>query len=126
MAWSFDGTNDYVGRTSTPPLAAHGTNPFTVAFWFRSLNNGRTNDYICSGLSGGNGAAIIYEFVDNKIEIYNAGGSGTDPRPSSDITIADTNWHHIAYRKSASGTSEWAKYLDGTKTVINASISFSL
>lgn len=124
MARSFDGTNDYLSR-STQPLPAHGTNAFTVAFWFRSLDNGRTNDYICSGIAGENAGAIIYEFVNNQIEFYNAAGSGTDPRTSSGITIADTNWHHIAYRKQ-SGTAEWAKYLDGSKTVINASISFSI
>lgn len=126
MARSFDGVNDYIGNGSVVPLPSHGTNPFTVAFWFRSLDNSRTNDYICSGIGGGNAGAIIYEYVNNQIEFYNASGSGTDPRTSSGITIADTNWHHVAYRKSASGTSEWAKYLDGTKTVINASISFNL
>lgn len=126
MARSFDGTNDYIGNATARPLVTHGTNPFTVAFWFRSLDNSRTNDYICSGIGGGNAGAIIYEYVDNQIEFYNAAGSGTDPRTGSGITIADTNWHHVAYRKGGSGTSEWAKYLDGAKTVINASISFNL
>lgn len=125
MARSFDGTNDCLESTSQP-LPAHGTNAFTVAFWFRSLTTARTNDYICSGLGGENSGAIIYEFVDNQIEFYGNPGGGTDPRTSSQIAIADTNWHHIAYRKAASGAAEWAKYLDGTKTVINASISFSL
>jgi hypothetical protein len=124
MARSFDGVNDWIGNNAQP-LVSHGTNAFTVAFWLRSLDNARTNDYICSGLGGENAGALIYEYVDNQIEFDGNPGGGTDPRTSSGITIADTNWHHVAYRKQ-SGTAEWAKYLDGSKTVINASISFNL
>lgn len=124
MARSFDGTNDVLTST-TQPLPTHGTNPFTVAFWFRALDNSRTNDYVCSGIGGENSGAIIYEYVDNTVEFYGA-PSGSDPRTSSGLVVADTNWHHIAYRKAASGAAEWAKYLDGSKTVINASISFNL
>jgi hypothetical protein len=125
MARSFDGTDDWIGN-STPPLLGNDTGAFTVAFWFRALTNARTNDYVCSGLGRENCGAILYEYVDNNVEFYNGAGSGTDPRTGSGLVVADTNWHHIAWRKAASGASEWAKYLDGSKTVINASISFSI
>lgn len=125
MARSFDGVNDWISNGSGIPLPTHGTNPFTVACWFRALSNAQSNTYISNGIAGENCGALLYEYVDNTVEFYGA-PSGSDPRVSSGLTVADTAWHHIAYRKAASGAAEWAKYLDGTKTVINASISFNL
>lgn len=124
MARNFNGSSHYLTNTSSPLNGVSGA--FTVAFWFRAVNNSQTNTYICSGVGEDNRGAILYEYVNNTIEFFNSGIGTPDPRTGSGIVVADTSWHHIAYRRAGSGASEWAKYLDGAKTVINASANFSL
>lgn len=96
--------------------------PWTIACWFKAGSNAQANVYIATiGDAGGGQLSLIYEFVDNTVELYGSPFSGTDPRTSSGIVVADTSWHHLAYRKAASGTAAYDKFLDGTKTSINAS-----
>lgn len=103
-----------------------GASAFTIAFWFKSGGTGQINSYLWSTSTGGNQTSVLYGYSSPggiaAVEFYSPGFTGTDPRSSSGITIPDTNWHHIAYRYD--GT-VWAKFLDGTKTVINASITFA-
>ena len=130
MARNFNGTSDLAESATgiSPPL--DGSNgPFTVAFWFRSTSTSQTNKYILNFTENGGAydqASVIYEFVNDKVEFFASGYGGTDPRTGSQITVADTNWHHIAYRKDASGASAWNYFLDGTKTQISASINFTI
>lgn len=129
MARNFNGTSHELASGTGLTIPFDGSaGPFTFAFWFRATSNAQSNKYIFTFTDSGgtNQTSIIYEYVNDKIEFYVNPASGSDPRPGSQIGVADTNWHHIAYRKSASGASEWAYFLDGTKTVISASSTFTL
>ena len=130
-ARAFNGTNANLSNTHG---YWNGNTAFTVAFWFKSASVAQTNVYVEDWEINGSSSrpAIIYGFVNDgsghaQIEFFcpigGGGCTGTDPRTSSQITVLDTNWHHIAY--TYNGTA-WTKYLDGTPTTINASISFAL
>lgn len=125
MACKFDGTHGDVLNTGYLSTSA---GPWTIMMWARLSSTALTNRYLFQLASGGatNQLAIIFGFTANKYEIFRNNGTGSDPRTGSDITPGDTGWHHIAYRKSASGASAYDKFLDGVKTSINASITFSL
>ncbi len=72
---------------------------------------------------GGGQWSVIYGYTPQEIEFYTGNPA---VRQNAGITIGDTNWHHIAYRKSAPGGSSWDKFLDGVKTEVSASINFTL
>ena len=96
--------------------------PFTIAFWFQSGNVNPPPSYVVESHGSGQWS-VIYGYHTGQIEFY-TGDSAV--RLNTGIAITDTAWHHIAYRKSASGTAVWDKFLDGIKTTINRSINFSL
>ena len=112
---------------------AGSAGPWTIAFWFRLHTTGNTNKNLSwSGLFSNpvNGAqtsvACGYNATD-RIDFYAAGGSGTNPfNGTSYYDIADTNWHHIAWRKNGSGASTFDKWLDGTMTQAVASLTLTL
>lgn len=113
----FNGTT---AALSNVTVYLSGATTFTFAFWMKSANVAQTNTYLWAD-SAGNG--VIYGFADDgsghaQVEFFE--GSG---RTGSQVTILDTNWHHVAYRYN--GT-VWDKFLDGSKTTINASISFAM
>lgn len=100
---------------------------FTVAFWFKSHDVTQTNRYALAIGSVEGTFAVIYGFVNDgsghaQLEAFDPQAS-VSPRTGSQITILDTNWHHVAYRYN--GT-EWAYFLDGSKTVINASVTLGM
>jgi len=126
MARKADGAGNYLRSTAIEPLKG-SAGPFTVALWFRATNNSQTNTYVVNtGSATFDVFAVLYEYVNNTIEFFASGYSGTNPRTNSGIVVADTAWHHIAYRKAASGISTWDKFLDGVKTSINTSVAFTL
>jgi len=116
-------TSNVIKITGWGPLAG-SAGPFTIAFWFQSGNLSQSQAYLVEGGQGSNQWAVIYGYTAGQIEFY-VGGNAS-PRLNTKIPINDTNWHHIAYRKSASGSSLWDLFLDGVKTNINPSISFTL
>jgi hypothetical protein len=67
--------------------------------------------------------SVIYSYASQQVEFFTG-----DPavRQNSGLLITDSEWHHIAYRKGGPGASTWDKFLDGVKTPINGSISFSI
>jgi hypothetical protein len=112
-----------IANTSYAPLS-DSAGPFTIAFWFQSGNVNPGPSYIAEGHSfGGEQWAVIYGYTSQQIEFFDGNGA---VRLNSGITIGDTNWHHVAYRKGASGASSWDKFLDGVKTNISPSMVFSL
>jgi len=120
-----DGGDDCLessGATSGLDLT---TTAFTVAFWFQADTNADTNTYIMvyEAASGSSDQwAVIYEFSNNVVEFFTNNHTGTNPRTGSQITIADTDWHHIAYVFEGTGAS-WAYWLDGVETVISATLT---
>jgi len=118
MALEFDGSTQYI-------QVAHNalfnfTNNFSIVFWFKATNTTQTDTYIIQ--KGSNRWSIIWEFVDNAVEFYTGSYTGTNPRTGSQLTINDTNWHHIVY--AYNGTT-WAGYLDGVQ-VFSVSRTFTL
>jgi hypothetical protein len=135
-----------LGRLSPKPLLARkggaglafinarsgiggATGAFTVAFWIKANSlTGTPNSYVFGDGNSGDATpqwAVIYGFVAGTVEVYSPQSSG-NARTGSQIALPDTGWHHVAYRRAASGSAEWAMFLDGVKTVINASINVSL
>ena len=112
----FDGTDDRITEAYV-----NLTNNFSYVLWFASDSTGQSNKYIYDGGNSDIGT-ILYEYVDDKIEFFSQ-SSGSDPRPSSQIAITDTNWHHICYYYD--GTA-WKYALDGSSTTINANITFAI
>lgn len=99
---------------------------WTVWFWLKLGSTAQTNRYILydGNVDGNYQFAILFGFAAGKVEFYAAGNTGGNPRTGSQITIPDTDWHHIAYRKAA-GSGAWDYFLDGVKTQISASITFA-
>lgn len=120
MAVAGDGSSAYLAA-SVSTLSANG-GPWTIAFWFRPTTLSASQCYIYNERVVGSTAqlGVIWEYTANTVELYAVYYTGTDPRTGSGLTINDTAWHHVAYRKAASGTAEYAKFLDGVKTVIDA------
>jgi hypothetical protein len=125
---TFNGSSQYL-QSGLGTVPFDGTaGPWTFQVWVKSAATTQTNTYLAasSGNAGADQSAVIYEFVDDTVEFFAANHTGTDPRTNSGVSVADTNCHHIVYRKNASGASGWDKFLDGTKTQISASIDFTL
>jgi hypothetical protein len=125
MAIPFNGTDQYAYASAADEVLSSSAGPWTLAFWVKMANLTQTNKYLYQQIKSAQ-TSIIWEYTNNLIEFYATSYSGTNPRTDSGITIGDTNWHHICYRKAASGTSAYDKFLDGSKTTINASIAFTL
>ena len=88
---------------------------FAIAFWMQSNSTSQSNTYITArNRPGDPQLSAIYEYTDDQVELFRA-GSGPDPRPGSQINVADTGWHHIVYTRT--GT-DYDRYLDGVKTDI--------
>ena len=96
------------------PGAGTAVDDFSVAFWMKANNNSQSDTYITTRQINNPQLSVIYEYVDNQVELFRV-GSVPDPRPGSQINVADTNWHHIVYTRT--GT-DYDRYLDGVKTDI--------
>lgn len=127
MARVGNGSNAELSNTSITPLQAHN-GPWAIGFWFKSGSTSQSNTYllVSTDATGTFQTAVIYEYVNDTVEIYDSNFIGTNPRTNSGLSVADTNWHHIFYKKAASGTAEYAKWIDGSKTVIDASATTTL
>ena len=127
MALLAASSSDKVTCTSSGILSS-SSGPFTISLFVKCSNNSQTNCYLLQSWSPPAALghiAIIYGYVAHTFEFYSQNGTGTDPRTGSQISVNDTNWHHICYRKSGSGAGAWDYFLDGVKTSINGSISFA-
>ena len=124
MARSFNGTSDFLNNVTGYLSGSSG--PFTIALWMKSASVTQTNAYLGDSDDSVSaiGWALRYGFTNDgaghaQVDFFvTAGGFGT----GSQIAILNTNWHHICYRYLGAA-SEWAYFLDGTKTVINASLT---
>jgi len=124
-ARSFNGTTDQL--TNAQNYFNSGTvRPFTVAFWFKSLDTAQTNRQV---VVWNNYLQIRYGRTSSggfsQLEFSDFSFFGTDPKVGSQITITDTNWHHIAYRYGGTGGA-YVMFVDGVKTVINAACNIAL
>src|SRR5579871_4890040 len=99
--WAARGTtsasdSNAIVNSSYEPLS-QGNGPFTIAFWFKSGNTNPGQSYIIEGGRSSTQWAVIYGYVSGQIEFFTGSAA---VRVNTGISIKDTNWHHIAYRKS--------------------------
>jgi hypothetical protein len=120
----FNGIDQGFSASAAASIWSSSAGPWTVSLWVKPTNLTQTNKYIYCQVKTYQ-TAIIWEFVNNKAEIYATGYTGTNPRTDSGITLADTGWHHLAWRKAA-GTGAYDRFLDGVKTTINAECAITL
>lgn len=124
-ARDFNGSSDGLAKDGANLLASSG-GPWVVMGWFQR-DDATANQYAFTLKgAGANQFSMIYGFLDGNFEMFAQGFSGTDPRTDSALAVSDADWHHITYKKAASGTAEYSKFLDGSKTVINASATTTL
>ena len=122
----FDGVDDYVQIPDNelfPTLAL--IDNFTLALWFRASSTDQSQKYLLSRNGGGGQYAIIYEYTDDRVDFFAPSrGFGDDPRAggASEMVLADTEWHHIAYTYDGF---VWSGYIDGEEQ-FTTDISFSL
>lgn len=120
-----DGGGGYLLGTPANTMSLQ-PGPWTLCIWVRCDDLGQSSKVVFqySELTGlhqiriGFNAGVYY--------FESVGESGADPNPGSTVAPADTGWHHLAYRKGAAGASTWDLFWDGVKTVISASINFTL
>jgi hypothetical protein len=103
-----NGIDQYVEALDSPELRLRDN--FTMALWFKSDSTTQTSKYLLSRNGSGKQYAAIYEYANDKVEFYGPNHTGADPRPNSEMALADTNFHHIVYAKQGSN---WSGYLDG-------------
>ena len=111
----FSGSNGIV--SADLPGMGSTLGDFAIALWMKSADTNQNQIYLTDRhpVGGGNQLAVIYEYVDDQIELFAGGLGGPNPRPASQIAIADTEWHHIVYTRAGS---DYDFYLDGMKTDI--------
>jgi hypothetical protein len=125
MSCLFNGTDAVFSVPGTANVLSGNAGPWTIVLWFKPTNLTQSSKYLLREYGTGQNV-LLWEFTNDQITYYGLGYTGTNPATDSGITIPDTNWHHIAYRKAASGTSAYDKFLDGAKSSINASVAFTL
>jgi len=106
LCLAFDGVDDWAQFADVP--AARISNNFTLEFWFKSNNINQTNKFLL--YRSGAQAVIRYGLTPGYVEFTASSYSGSDPGSGSQIPIADTDWHHIAYTYNGA---QWIGYLDG-------------
>jgi hypothetical protein len=91
---SLNGTNNYVTIPSSPTLDL--SNNFKITMTFTPANLTSTQIYL---MSKNNFYAVIWEYVNDKVEFYSASGNftGTAPRAGSSIILPDATKHTIVY-----------------------------
>lgn len=111
----FSGTNGIV--SADLPGIGSTLGDFAIALWMRSADTAQSQIYLTDRhpVEGGNQLAVIYEYADDQIELFAGGLGGPNTRPGSQITMADTDWHHIVYTRTGS---DYAYYFDGVRTDI--------
>ncbi|UCD03659.1 MAG: S8 family serine peptidase, partial [Candidatus Woesearchaeota archaeon] len=103
------------------------TENFTIEFWVK-MGGPQTQEYILvKGVdTDNNDYAVLWNWSsvgeEDQIAFFAQGYTGDNPRTDSNITISDTNWHHIAY---VYNSTDWLGYRDG-ENVFSLSKSFTL
>jgi fibronectin type 3 domain-containing protein len=110
QALSFDGVNDAVA-VANPSALNFGTSDFTFEVWVkRNLLGGQQRHLLskCDNATWGTGCKELYFKASNQLAL---GSNATGDTLS--VTIADTNWHHVAVT-FVDATNTLSFYVDGT------------
>lgn len=115
-------TNRVTTITGAAALAVGNlsSSSWTMWAWVTGAPNGA--QYILSRL---NDAAMIYDFVNEQVEFFSSGFTGTNPRTGSSISLpaADTTTPHLIVYRYDNGT--WSGWKDGVN-VFSVARSFGL
>lgn len=114
--------NRVTTTTGAAALAVGGSSSSSWTIWVWMTGGTTGNQYVLSRI---NDAAIIYDFVDQTVEFFASGFTGTNPRTGSGISVPDsdtTTPHLIVYRYD-NGT--WSGWKNGVQ-VFSVARSFGL
>lgn len=93
----FDGDSDYENKANCPFGL---TTAFTIELWVKPADLNDTNRYIMmiakQGAGTTNQLSIIWEFVNNQVELYVVGQTGDNLRTGSGMTLTAA-WRHVTY-----------------------------
>jgi hypothetical protein len=86
-----------------------------------------TTATVASGTATCGGTVTLTSWtIASAVELYTTGNAGLTLRINSQIAIADTGWHHIAYRFDTTGGNIYDRFLDGVKFNISSGTSSTL
>lgn len=120
-AMTFDGTSDSISVANSSSLGL--TTAWSFQIWFKAAALGQSNKYLLSRPNTGltdNVYAVPWSYHSNAVSIYLGAGAAHGYPTDGDITLADTNWHHIIYTYDGTTLNG---YLDGSTAF--AGISWS-
>lgn len=111
-ALSFDGTNDYVGISSSKGIIGTAKTG-TMAAWIKLVPSGSNKDvYAESSNSSAFPLLILRADTNNKAAAFIRDTAGASNTIVSNTTVADGTWHHIAVTQNSSGVFQGV-YVDG-------------
>lgn len=118
MSFVFDGVNDGMQNTGTPPVVNYGASGFTMACWYKRADtsaSARTLMHLGQAATINNGFSLV---VGSGGDVTARARDGTTSSNATTTTTAnDTNWHHAA-AVYTSATSR-AAYIDGANKGTN-------
>ncbi|MBP6002580.1 MAG: VCBS repeat-containing protein [Pyrinomonadaceae bacterium] len=109
QAFSFDGVDDRIDLPGAGGV--FGTDPFTVAFWMNAANPGNTTHAYILGKSHPD-AGLGWDIRVGSGQILVAGVNGWGFNITSDASITQGTWHHVAVSATGSGVK---LYIDGVE-----------
>ncbi|MBI3334052.1 hypothetical protein HYZ97_01055 [Candidatus Pacearchaeota archaeon] len=122
----FDGASDNYAVPDSNLLDIGVNNNWTIALWMKPADLSQTNKYLLSKLNNAgtdNTYAVLWEYVNNQIEFYVAGQTGTNLRTGSGMTLSSADWYHVTYSYRPGN---WSGYLNGVQQFsLNANTNLS-
>jgi hypothetical protein len=95
---TFEASSNYFTVSDAPSLRLNTA--WALAFWFKPANLTQTNKYILAKAYSGDkddSFAVLWEYVNNTVELYSDAQTGTALRTGSQIPVSDAEWTFIAY-----------------------------
>ncbi len=124
-ALEFDGKDDFVAVQDSDFLDI--TDNFSFSLWSQATDLDWKKNGLLSRLKEKGGTessyGVMWNFDAGKVQFYISSGEIGYPSDETDISISDTDWHHIVY--TYDGTT-FSGYLDGREAIIPKELSFSL
>ncbi|MGE0289112.1 MAG: LamG-like jellyroll fold domain-containing protein [Bradyrhizobium sp.] len=124
MARTFNGSNQRL--TLSKAYLSSYSGAFTISAWVKPASlSGSAKAIVTSGI-GPNYWHVDFENTADSVGFWVNNYTGTDPKTSSGIALTSTditNGAFVGFRYQGAGA-EWSKWKNGTKTLINAAITF--
>ncbi|MBI3784850.1 MAG: hypothetical protein HY270_15760, partial [Deltaproteobacteria bacterium] len=123
-AVNFNQANDYVLVPDAVDLRLSGH--FAIEMWVKINSTTQIQKYF---LNRGNRYTVLYEYYPDTIQFFHGWYPGQPCNPgqptlTSNLSLADTNWHHVVYSYDTD-TDSWTGFRDGQQ-VFAATCDFTL